>query len=97
MTDLISRDAAIKALTSSADYIADALERLEKIPAVEAVPVVHGRWTDGDTDYFARATCSVCGSHPWRGFVPSADMVVASGKYNFCPTCGARMDGDDND
>ena len=37
MKDLIERDAAIKALTQSADYIADALERLEKVPTAEAV------------------------------------------------------------
>lgn len=39
MTDLISRDMAVRALVSSnGDYL-NALERLEKIPAVDAVPV----------------------------------------------------------
>lgn len=47
--DLISRAAAVRALASSnGDYL-DALERLEKIPAVDAVPVewlrsVHENW-----------------------------------------------------
>ena len=39
MDDLIPRAAAVRALASSnGDYL-DALERLEKIPAVDAVPV----------------------------------------------------------
>ena len=40
MNDLISRAAAVRALASSnGDYL-DALERFEKIPAVDVVPVV---------------------------------------------------------
>ena len=40
MDELISRAAAVRALASSnGDYL-DALERFEKIPAVDAVPVV---------------------------------------------------------
>ena len=39
MADLISRAAAVRALASSnGDYL-DALDRFEKIPAVDAVPV----------------------------------------------------------
>ena len=43
MNDLISRAAAVRALASSnGDYL-DALERLEKIPAVDAAPVIRCR------------------------------------------------------
>lgn len=43
MDDLIPRAAAVRALASSnGDYL-DALERLEKIPAVGAVPVIRCR------------------------------------------------------
>ena len=39
MADLISRAAAVRALASSnGDYL-DALERFERLPAVDAVPV----------------------------------------------------------
>lgn len=38
MDDYISRKEAIWALTQSSDYIADALERLEKVPAADVVP-----------------------------------------------------------
>ena len=39
MDDLIKRVDAIHALTESADYIGDALERLEKVPAAKAISV----------------------------------------------------------
>ena len=43
MDDLISREAAVRALASSnGDYL-DALERFERLPAVDAVPVVRCR------------------------------------------------------
>lgn len=39
MADLIPRDAAVRALVSSnGDYL-DAWERLEKIPAIDAIPM----------------------------------------------------------
>lgn len=56
-------------------------------PTVDAVEVVHGRWHDvymtSPTTY--TATCSVCNvrndiPHPWRA--------------NYCPNCGAKMDGE---
>ena len=53
------------------------------LPTVDAVPVVHGRWTDKDGGI---ATCSVCGDR-WG--------VWSVMKY--CPNCGARMDGKDGD
>lgn len=78
MDDLISRAVAIRALASSnGDYL-DAWERLERLPAVDAVPVVHGRWID--------AVCSECGQYVYSGDA-----------RNYCPNCGAKMDGERGD
>ena len=54
-------------------------------PTVEAVPVVHGRWKNEQTNsiFTWHLECSVCG----------ADYHVTVG-YNYCPNCGAKMDGD---
>lgn len=84
----LARSDAQKALLGRALYIVD------NMPTVDAEPVRHGTWTDGEDQYWVRATCSVCGSHPWRGVIPSAESLRASGQYNYCPTCGAKMDGD---
>ena len=88
MDDLISRAAAVRALASSnGDYL-DALERLEKIPAVDAVPVVHGRWIDENQDdsLDPRMRCSICTG------VESPLL-----KWRYCPNCGAKMDGERRD
>lgn len=92
MADLISRAAAVRALASSnGDYL-DALERFERLPAVDAVPVVHARWInypeclgyDGAyTD--EHIVCSACHS-VWNIIDNDAD------RFDFCPNCGARMD-----
>ena len=57
------------------------LEFLRAIPAADVVPVRHGRWVFNDEldDMFH---CTVC------------DNVAVRNTFNYCPNCGARMDGD---
>lgn len=55
---------------------------LDDMPTIDAVPVVHGRWSEEDTE---RYVCTVCGK--WF-FIDSGD-----GDMNYCPHCGAKMDG----
>ena len=59
---------------------------LAKLPKVDAVEVVHGRWEDDSYD--PRYICSECGA--W--------LLVedATARMNYCPNCGAKMDGDGN-
>ena len=49
----------------------------EDIPALE---LVHGRWIQSEPGY---RLCSHC----------MADVAIYSGHRNYCPNCGARMDG----
>ena len=96
MDDLISRAAACECIgkmiheyrEKGEDDLADGMilarrYGIKRLPAVDAVPVVHGRW-----EYFhcvgcGRYRCSEC-SH-W---------VDAGLDRNYCPNCGAKMDGD---
>lgn len=96
MTDLISRAAAIEYLMTNMGWrdedgyeVDDADEKraiitdlVNGIPAVDAAPVVHGRiveeWNEGWVHY---QVCSVC-RESW------------SGSSNYCPNCGAKMDGE---
>lgn len=56
-----------------------AIELIEDAPAADVAPVVHGRKIeDGDIGCFW--LCSLCGECLPYG-------------ANFCPNCGARMDG----
>ena len=56
---------------------------IEKMPTIEATPAVHGRW-----EWIEDSTnnCSACGHTTF--FYPCLETVP-----NFCPNCGAKMDG----
>lgn len=84
MADLISRAAALNALLMSKNY-RDARDTLEQLPAVDAAPVVHGRWIDENPDIFLdpRMRCSIC---TWV----ERPLI----KWSYCPNCGAKMDGE---
>ena len=70
---------------------------LDGAPAEDVAPVVHGRWDDipntymsvasKDGTYHGNATsCSVC-----------HEVNPNAYKTNYCPNCGAKMDGGDPD
>lgn len=50
----------------------------------DSVPVVHGFNT---YDHNSAFRCSICDFSDWD------TLTADSGKYNYCPNCGARMDG----
>lgn len=78
MNDLIRRIDAIHALTQSSDYIADALERLDKVPAVNATIQENTRFIQ-DAHRIHDWHCEAC------GFTTGIVWYF----YNFCPNCGA--------
>ena len=55
---------------------------VEDAPTIEVEAVQHGIWTDTD-DEIGKFICSVCNGYVYRMF----------GKSNYCPHCGAKMDG----
>lgn len=95
MTEYISREAVLqKFLERGSGYI-DMLTMktmVDEIPVADVQPVVHGKWEthdvvkvlcDGKTlDGFCQ--CEACGDV----------FPLAYSEFNFCPYCGARMDGD---
>ena len=87
MDDLISRQAAIDAMSVIIDSICEqeAIDALYALPSAEAEPVKHGRWipvTNGRGGF----ECSICHS-----YAPSyQDGVEWLSLY--CPNCGAKMD-----
>ena len=58
---------------------------VNQAPTVDAVEVVHGFNT---YDHNSAFECSVCGFSDWD------TMTADDGKYNYCPSCGAKMDGE---
>lgn len=61
---------------------------VKHLTAVEAAPVVHGRWIPIKGKWFAYFQCSVCGE--------KISYLSDDGKAltNYCPNCGAKMDGE---
>ncbi len=65
-------------------------------PTIDAVPVKHGKWkykNDEDFDYVP--CCSICGE---PDALSRNDYNYRGGKIrdnnsNYCPNCGAKMDG----
>lgn len=86
--DLISRAAAIAEVEQWAEHGYDVIHwtgikaMLEVLPAVDAAPV-HGRWTYFNCVGLGRYQCSEC-----------LHWVDAGADKNYCPNCGARMNGE---
>lgn len=60
---------------------------IDSIPAADAAPVVHARWIERQTPHAIggiSAKCSVC----------AKSVQYLGNPLNYCPNCGARMDGD---
>ena len=66
---------------------------LAEQPTVDAVEVKHGEWTviEDDWNMDTIYQCSVCKEE----FV-TIDGTPAENLWNYCPNCGAKMDGDGN-
>lgn len=60
-----------------------------RLTAVDAAPVVHGRWIPRKGKWFSYFQCSVCGE---KISYPTADGKVLT---NYCPNCGAKMGGEE--
>lgn len=57
---------------------------VDKIPAADVAPVVHGRWLNWVNKVGYLVWCSECNKHN------------KTEKTHYCPNCGAKMDGVDD-
>ena len=65
---------------------------IKKLPAVAAVPVVHGRWVKMTgmmpPEYHGHYECSECGWH-MKGL---RNSWTREEELSYCPNCGAKME-----
>ena len=65
--------------------------RIKCAPAVDAVPVMHGKWLNSVAGEKI-IKCSKCKTQYYVGATKENTK-----QYKLCPNCGARMDGKDDE
>ena len=65
---------------------------LLNMPVEDVAPVVHGKDICYGGYPYCEFMCSVCGN--WIGVVEGGSLDGATG-FNYCPSCGAKMDEQD--
>ena len=66
-----------------------------RAPTVDAVEVMHGHWIEMERGHYFK--CSRCRNPiPYKfGWKVYNGVVFNKRYYNYCPNCGAKMDGGD--
>ena len=82
------------------DALMDAEDAIDDLPSADVAPVRHGHWEDVDRmqmhDLHGVLTwgnsfkCTEC---QFKTFAVEGHMS----QYNYCPNCGARMDGESDE
>lgn len=100
--DVVARDCYDRILAEN-DTMREMLARtgkkcgdsMDEVPSADVRPVVKGTWKTADSyagPGLMNLRCSVCGGFggTWK------DNTLPSMLYNFCPNCGADMEGNEN-
>ena len=70
-------------------------DKIKEIPAADVAPVRHGHWISLTECANEGVYCSICKKKVWK-----SDYAWCSKKSrnklrsNYCPNCGAKMDGE---
>lgn len=80
---------AYKAIRGNYAGVNDLMEIVMDAPTIEAQPVAHGKWIEGDT-FTPSYRCSCCG---YSIFEVAGENIIQP-KRNYCPNCGAKMKED---
>ena len=98
MAEFIDREAALKAIYTST---APALE-VKAMPAADVKPVVRGKWIFEEYEIASWCTKAICSSCK-KTVANNSDLAHDWGQkiflhdYQFCPKCGAEMEGRKDD
>ena len=92
--EYIEREAAYKACeayfsgvcvydVSESEVINDFEKVIDAVPTADVVPIRHGHWVKEKPDVLIHWHCSVCKNC----------YYLEEPNANYCPNCGAKMDG----
>ena len=88
MSRYIDADALIERVTGNGlKPITEQIFRklIDDAPTIDAVSVVHGEWKHDGSVWTYRFNCTNCGYH------------LLGKQTNYCPNCGAKMKGADDE
>ena len=86
MYEYIERKAIRDALYDADAITMSGVKILNQFPSADVAPVRHGRWVS--VPHKLARVCSVCNrDEPYKFADIDADV------YDYCPNCGAKMDG----
>lgn len=90
MAEYIERSAAIEAAKHAWAKGLEPSQYIEALPAADVAPVVRGRWIHSRytdcSEQFELVKCSKCNHEAYA-------MAIYVHSGNYCPHCGAMMDG----
>ena len=87
MAEYIDRKGLRKALYDADEITFDGLDIIDNYPAADVQPVKHGK--NLKEEWSSLFECSICHWSCWDTYCNDT-----SG-YDYCPNCGAKMDGDE--
>ena len=90
MAEYIEREAAIRVVNEQSSFTmtrSGLIDSISKLPAADVAPVRHGQWEPGNP------ICPICGGNKFKDL--DAD-IWCDWQPDFCPNCGAKMDGGAN-
>ena len=92
MSDLIKREDAIKALYKYSFVSKDVIER--EINAIPSADRPQGKWIDAEIPLESGGSMPIQVCNLCKTFYP---LAYTGGGHRFCPNCGAKMKGADDE
>lgn len=92
MAEYIEREAAIRVVNGQSSLTmtrSSLIDSISKLPAADVAPVRHGWWVhEHISEGYAWVMCSECEA--------VIHKILINKRLNYCPNCGAKMDGGAN-
>ena len=90
MDEYIKRKAVIDLITRRYENPEICTKEINSIPAADVAPVRHGWWVhEHISEGYAWVMCSECEA--------VIHKILINKRLNYCPNCGAKMDGVDDE
>ena len=92
MADYIDKQAFLDYMKRTDRYFNVKFD-IENFPTADVAPIVHGRW-ELEYETYGKMRCSVCKKEALiEKTIGDVGVITNYVDSNYCPNCGAKMDG----